>query len=98
MYEPSFHELLSSFPWRPMRGCKGRYLLPGGPTTSSPQQLFGDLAFQELHSELAPDRVIVATVCGGGIISYAKEDGTFIHTLGDSEGFGRKLAALWPIR
>jgi hypothetical protein len=98
MNEPSFHELLSRLPWRPMRGCPGRYLLTGGPTTSSPRQLFGDLAFQERHSDQAPDRVIVATVCGGGIISYAKEDGTFIHTLGDSAGFSRKLAILVPTR
>jgi len=90
----TFESLRGRFPWRPLRGCPGRYVLPGGPSTSSPGDLFGELAFAEMHSARAADPVIVATVPGGGIISYAKSDGTFIHTLGDSEGFRRKLTAL----
>jgi hypothetical protein len=31
---------------------------------------------------------------GGGIISYVKDDGKFIHTLNTKEGFGRKLDQL----
>jgi hypothetical protein len=90
----TFEELLARFPWRPMRGCPGRYLLAGGPTASPPGDLFGDLGFREARSAQVPDRVLLATVCGGGIISYAKENGTFIHTLGDSAGFLRKLHTL----
>ena len=92
--EMTFEDLLARFDWRPMRGCPGRYLLAGGPTTSPPDNLFGDLAFREGRSVRAPDRVLVAPVRGGGIISYAKDNGTFIHTLGDSAGFARKLAVL----
>ena len=77
-----------------MRGCPGRYLLAGGPGASSAQDLFGDLGFREARSERAPDRVFVAAVRGGGIISYARGNGTFVHTLGDGAGFARKLHAL----
>jgi hypothetical protein len=77
-----------------MHGCPGRYLLVGGPVVSSPEQLFGDLGFREVRSEHAPDRVFVAAVSGGGIISYARKNGTFVHTLGSDAGFARKLRAL----
>jgi hypothetical protein len=92
--EVTFEDLLARFDWRAMRGCPGRYLLAGGPTASPPGDLFGDLVFREGRSVRAPDRVLVAAVRGGGIISYAKDNGTFIHTLGDSAGFARKLAVL----
>jgi hypothetical protein len=90
----TFEELLARFVWRPMRGCPGRYLLALGPVASLPRQLFGDLGFREARSALAPDRVLMAAVRGGGIISYARADGTFVHTLGDSASFARKLQAL----
>jgi len=92
--EVTFVALLARFPCRPMHGCPGRYLLPGGPTTSAPMDLFGDLGFREARSAQAPDLVFMAAVRGGGIISYAKENGTFVHTLGDEAGFARKLHAL----
>ena len=92
--EVTFAELLARFSWRPMRGCPGRYLLAGGSTPSPPGELFGDLGFREARSAQAPDRVWVAAIDGGGLISYAKENGTFVHTLGDSAGFARKLHAL----
>ena len=92
--EVTFEELLARFDWRPMRGCPGRYLLAGAPTASPPEDLFGELGFREARSERAPDRVLVAAVGGGGIISYARENGTFVHTLGDDAGFSRKLRAL----
>jgi hypothetical protein len=90
----TFEELLARFPWRPMRGCPGRFGLVGGPIAAPPKQMFGDLGFREARSAQAPDRIFVATVRGGGIISYAKENGTFVHTLGDEAGFARKLHAL----
>jgi hypothetical protein len=94
LVEVTFEELLARFPWRPMHGCPGRYLLPGGPSPSAPKELFGDLGFREARSAQAPDLVFMAAVRGGGIISYAKGNGTFVHTLGDNAGFARKLLAL----
>jgi hypothetical protein len=94
LVEVTFEELLARFPWRAIRACPGRYLLAGGPTTSAPKDLFGDLGFREARSAQAPDLVFMAAVRGGGIISYAKGNGTFVHTLGDKAGFARKLHAL----
>jgi hypothetical protein len=90
----TFEELLARFNWRPMRGCPGRYLLAGGPVASPPGDLFGDLGFREERSAQAPDRMFVAVVRSGGIISYARGNGTFVHTLADGAGFARKLVAL----
>jgi hypothetical protein len=42
----------------------------------------------------AKDPVIVAPIVDGGLISYRKADGTYVHTLNTSEGFERKLQQL----
>ncbi len=45
-------------------------------------------------SAAATDPVIVVQLEGGGLISYARPDGSFVHTLNTSEGFTRKLVQL----
>jgi hypothetical protein len=42
----------------------------------------------------AKDRVVVAVFDDGGLISYRRPDGTFLHTLNSPEGFERKLQQL----
>jgi len=42
----------------------------------------------------AQDEGLVAWIAGGGILSYRRSDGTYVHTLNTSEGFARKLAQL----
>jgi hypothetical protein len=42
----------------------------------------------------ARDPVIVAPFEDGGLISYRKADGMFLHTLNTREGFERKLRQL----
>jgi hypothetical protein len=42
----------------------------------------------------AKDPVIVASLEDGGLISYRKPDGTYVHTLNSREGFARKLRQL----
>jgi hypothetical protein len=42
----------------------------------------------------AKDPVIVAPLADGGLISYRKADGTYVHTLNSREGFERKLRQL----
>ena len=42
----------------------------------------------------ARDPVHVAALDGGGLISYARPDGSWAHTLNTPEGFARKLAQL----
>jgi hypothetical protein len=42
----------------------------------------------------AKDPVIVTALDDGGLISYRKADGTYLHTLNTREGFERKLRQL----
>jgi hypothetical protein len=42
----------------------------------------------------ARDPVIVARFEDGGLISYLRADGTYVHTLNTCEGLERKLAQL----
>ncbi len=88
----SFAELVAAWPWRPLRGCPGRYVLeervpldalvaPGVPRLG-PRRL------------AAPDPVVVSFLEDGGLVSYLRPDGTLLHTLGDAAGQRRKLAAL----
>jgi len=37
---------------------------------------------------------VVTPLVTGGLISYKRRDGTFLHTLNTAEGFARKLADL----
>ena len=43
---------------------------------------------------MARDIVVVFELSGGGIISYKKPDGAYLHTLCDKDGFKRKLKQL----
>lgn len=42
----------------------------------------------------AEDVVVVARLDKGGLISYSRTDGTYLHTLNTEEGFERKLSNL----
>jgi hypothetical protein len=55
------------------------------------------LGLDDVREHVVPgarDRVLVARLDDGGVISYARADGSYLHTLGTAEGFARKLAAL----
>lgn len=61
----------------------------------SPEELLGsDIDCSEHRSEQAPDIVIVARMEDGGLISYRKKDGGYVHTLNTPEGYARKLSHL----
>jgi len=44
--------------------------------------------------DAARDPVHVALLDGGGLISYRRADGHFVHTLNTPDGLARKLAQL----
>lgn len=61
----------------------------------SPTEMLGSReAWREYECKGVPDPVLVAPIPGGGLISYRRSDGRFVHTLGDEEGFLRKLVDL----
>ena len=91
----TFHELLMRWNWKPMRDCPGRFLLSHPRRDLLPKALLGpDAELFEFEIETARDTVVVAKLDEGGLISYKRADGTYLHTLNSAEGFSRKLLQL----
>ncbi len=91
----SFDELFEELDWKPIRNCPGRFVLRKASNALSPADILGEEGQTSEHKTLAArDAVLVAKLSGGGLISYKREDGTFVHTLNTTEGFERKLLQL----
>jgi len=81
--------------WIPIRGCPGRFVLRGVSPAFSIVDLLGDIAgVQQFQSPRAIDTVLVVCLEDGGMISYRRLAGTWLHTLNTKEGFRRKLEQL----
>jgi hypothetical protein len=88
-------ELMQSRRWVQLRGCPGRFILGGGPVDLQHEELAGpDCMPKEFRVAGARDVVVVTRFSGGGLISYRKPEGRYLHTLNTEEGFRRKLAQL----
>jgi hypothetical protein len=91
---PTHAALAARWPWRPIPGCPGRAVLRGAATVT-PLELAGpDVAWSAHRVATAHDEVLVAPLGEGGLITYRRADGTFVHTLNTPDGFARKLAQL----
>ena len=91
----SFSSLFDRWAWRPIPDCPGRYVLAAGQVATPPADLVpGANGGSEHLSVSARDPVIVTPFEDGGLISYRKADGMFLHTLNTREGFERKLRQL----
>jgi hypothetical protein len=91
----TFDELLIERNWKPIRNCPGRFLLVGVRPDLTPEAVVGPAEeLLEFHVEAARDRVVVARLDEGGLISYKRADGTYLHTLNSAEGFSRKILQL----
>ena len=91
----NFEELKSRWSWRPIRNCPGRFLLRENDVCVSPEEMVGSGAKLSEHQvEGARDTVVVVQISDGGLISYRKRDGTYLHTLNTVTGFERKLRQL----
>lgn len=90
-----FNEVFAKLNWKPIRNCPGRYALAGPPIKLSPKELLSsEFEVFEFNVPTAKDIILVVRFEGGGLISYQKADGTYLHTLNTAEGFSRKLNAL----
>ncbi|MEK6299342.1 MAG: hypothetical protein AABO41_01355 [Acidobacteriota bacterium] len=95
MSKTSFEELYRAGDWEPIRNCPGRYALRGVDRYLNVEAIAGQgIQVSEHQSNAAKDTVLVALLAGGGVISYRRADGSFLHTLNDEEGFERKLKQL----
>ncbi len=91
----TFDELLLKWNRKPIRNCPGRFLLVNVRPELSPEAVVGPAAaILEFRVEAARDRVVVARLDEGGLISYKRADGTYLHTLNNAEGFARKTLQL----
>ena len=67
----------------------------GASNNLRPQDILRDeVEAREFKVEAAKDTVLVVELEGGGLISYRRDDGSFLHTLNTPEGFRRKLSQL----
>ncbi len=88
----TFHELTAKWDTRPIHNCPGRFVIRTHAADLSPRELLGpDVEIHEFNVAGARDTVLVARLDGGGLISYRRSDGTYLHTLNTDEGFERKL-------
>jgi len=91
----TFSALFDRWAWRPIPNCPGRYALSAGPVAAPPEDIAPGASDSSEHlSVAARDPVIVTPFDDGGLISYRKADGTFLHTLNTREGLERKLRQL----
>jgi hypothetical protein len=90
-----FKQLIEGLDWKEIPGCPGRYVLQGGKSALSPQDLAGpEAVVQKYSTTIARDPLFVTLFAGGGLISYRQPDGSFVHTLNTIEGLHRKLQQL----
>ena len=91
----TFSALFERWAWRPIPNCPGRYVLAAGSVTTPPEEMVpGSTRGAEHVCVTARDPVIVTPCKDGGLISYRKADGMFLHTLNTRDGFERKLLQL----
>jgi hypothetical protein len=89
-----FDAVFTSRRWKPIRNCPGRFVLSEGAVQGGPVELVPGARPQEFSVASARDAVVVTPLTVGGLISYKRQDGTFLHTLNTAEGFTRKLTDL----
>jgi hypothetical protein len=85
--------------WEPIAHCPGRFVARApGVSALTPAALLGADAAAIARFEVAAARhpVLVAALDdgSGGLITYARGDGSYLHTLNSADGFRRKLAQL----
>ena len=82
--------------WQPILNCAGRYTLGSKPSAVSPAQLVGSMARPlELRSVACRDVIeFIRFSDGGGLLSYRRVCGDYVHTLNTPSGLRRKLMDL----
>lgn len=91
---PDFHSIFTTYRWKPIYGCPGRYILKEEKNYTIPELVGIEARIQTFFSPKAKDKVCIVVLQNGGLISYMKNDGEYVHTLNTSDGFSRKLAML----
>lgn len=91
----TFNEIRTEWELKPIRNCPGRFVIHLSDAGLSLQDLFGqNIEVQTFQVAAARDTVLVIRLDEGGLISYRRANGTYLHTLNTAEGFARKLLSL----
>jgi hypothetical protein len=90
----SFASLQRALDTVPIRGCEGRYLVRGVEQVTVEALVGAPVAVLHRRSPHAKDPILIVRFPDGGLISYHRPDGSYVHTLCDAGGFARKLAQL----
>lgn len=91
----TFQKVYEAWPWKPIPGCPGRYVLSPAAFAGPPSELCGfALAEEVIPPSGSADPAVVVRFEDGGLISYRKPDDSFVHTLNTPEGLARKLAEM----
>ena len=90
-----FDEVWALGDWTPIRDCPGRYVLRNRSAQPALEQLVGSLPkIHRFPDSAARDCVLVVSLQDGGLISYERADGSYLHTLNTTDGLRRKLDQL----
>lgn len=91
----TFGDVFAQGAWKPIPNCPGRFVLRSDLGTQTLADLLGnEVNWVRRRSHAARDEVAVAELADGGLISYCRDDGTYVHTLNTAEGFLRKRTML----
>jgi hypothetical protein len=96
----SLQKLWEVWSWSEIKNCPGRYVTKHNihATTISPDDLLQSLNIHCLLNEYHVDNkdtiVIGAFQDGGGLLTYVKNDGRYVHTLNTRSGLLRKITSL----
>lgn len=91
----TFETLWKRGVWVPIRDCPGRFVLQGRLPSLNLAELIGfEAEILRFPTSAARDCALVVRLEDGGVISYHRADGSFLHTLATAEGLGRKLTQL----
>lgn len=85
-------ELLRRWDWEEMTSTPGRFrLVHPGPQPPVAELLGADVPLRTVESVASPDLIVLAEFEDGGLISYKRGDGTWVHTLNTLARYRRRL-------
>ena len=95
----NFAKLFELYSWKEIKNCPGRYVLSKTDNRRlcfiPPKELLNNqILIQIFTSEICRDAIYIGKYVDGGLLSYEKSDGTFVHTLNNLSGLTRKMSHL----
>lgn len=92
----TFADMKARYNWKAIAICPGRFILQDVDASFSLKDLLGPtIKARELKVDNARDTVLLVQFReGGGIISYRRPDGSYLHTLNTADGLQKKLVEL----